>query len=86
MWGCHRVAGRGKVDVGKGIPPNIFIFLSSTAIPSSLTSQSYRGHSPMDSLRDESLGETSYTILIGTPGPWENVKLILLGILLGSGP
>ena len=48
--------------------------------------QSYRGHSPRDSLRDESLGETSYTILLGTPGPWENVKLILLGILLGTGP
>ena len=51
-----------------------------------LFDQSYRGHSPRDSLRDESLGETSYTVLLGTPGPWENVKLILLGILLGTGP
>jgi len=47
---------------------------------------SYRGHFPSDSLRDESLGETSYTFLLGTPGPWENVKLILLGIFLGTGP
>ena len=50
------------------------------------TSQSYRGHSPRDSLIDKSLGETSYTILLGTPGPWENVKPIHLGILLGTGP
>ena len=48
------------------------------------SSQSYRGHSPRDSLKDESLEETSYTVLLGTPGPWENVKLTLLGILLGT--
>ena len=48
--------------------------------------RSYRGHSHRDSLRDNSLGETSYTFLLRTPGPWENVKMILLVILLGTGP
>ena len=45
-----------------------------------------RPFSYRDQSLGESLGETSYTILLGTPGPWENVKLILLGILLGTGP